>query len=739
MGLRLFNDYKTIKEHIDSKYYSKYFLFPFLINKSLASLHYVLYGYKKRYNPSDNFNTHYYLNKYPDIKNAEINPFVHYITFGIKEKRSVWFESEIDYFDMAQKFTFKSSLFSKKTWKLFAKEEINIDLFGKYFDHIEYKRHIRIGKFIFFKTLLGVHYLIKGHEKKITPSIIYRPNEVNTDYTFFDIINGLSSKKHIGISLQNNYNIWISKNENLSKETALSIIDNFTYKPLISIIIPVYNANVEYLKQAIYSVKNQYYKNWEICIADDCSTSNELKSYLEKIEQEENIKIKFRDGNGHISACSNTALKLANGEFIALLDQDDLLSKNALLEIVKKLNKNKSYDLIFSNEDKIDENNRRFNPYFKKGWNYHLLLSQNYVSHLGVYRKTIIDKIDGFRLGYEGSQDYDLLLRFLENTNENNIAYINEVLYHWRAIEGSTALNVGEKSYAVNAGIKSLQDHLDRTGQAAEAIPSVLPQFYRVKRKLTTEPLVSIIIPTRNYVSDLIVAVNSVLHKNKYQNFEIIIVDNDSDDSEALEYFNKISENEKVNVLHFSGEFNFSAINNYAVKESKGELILFLNNDIEAINDIWLEELVSQILLDEVAITGAKLLYPDDTIQHAGVEIGLGGVAGHIYNGSHKDAPGDFGKTQLIQNYDAVTAACLLIKKKDFNTVGGFDEKNLKVAFNDVDLCLKIRGKNKKIVYCPDAVLYHYESKSRGNDMDKDKIERFNSEIEYMISHWNIK
>jgi len=729
-------DVPLVQQHIDSKHYSKYFLFPFLITKKIAAIHYCLFGWKKLYNPSKNFNSQYYLIKYPDIKNGGINPFKHYITHGEKEKRAPWFESEADYFSFAKDFTYKSSVFSRKVWSLFASSINELDLITNFFNHKEYIRQLRLSRILFNRTLLGIHYLVKGKKNSISPNAIFNPS--HTKHTFVDVIHGLASNKYVGVSLLGNYKNWIIENENYTIEKALNEIDKFSYTPLISVIIPVYNANLNYFKQAINSVKKQFYTNWELCIADDCSTDEELVKYLKSIATEDKIKVIFRAKNGHISACSNSAIEIATGEYIALLDQDDLLSQNALVEIVSLLNKNKSFDLIFSNEDKIDEQNRRFDPYFKNGWNYHLLLSQNYVSHLGVYKRTIVDKIGGFRLGYEGSQDYDLLLRFIEQIDGKNIAHINKVLYHWRAIKGSTALSVTEKNYAVDAGIKALQDHLDRTQQNALATNAVLPQFYRVKRILTEKPLVSIIIPTRNYLEDLKIAVDAVVAKNNYTNFELIIINNESDDKATLQYFKEIVKNRKTFVIDYPGEFNFSAMNNYAVQQAKGDLILFLNNDVDAINHDWLEEMVSQILVKDVAITGAKLLYPDDTIQHAGVEIGLGGVAGHIYNGYDKDAPNDFGKIQLIQNCEAVTAACLLIKKTDFIAVGGFDETNLKVAFNDVDLCLKIRQQNKKIVYCPDAVLYHHESKSRGNDMDEDKIERFKSEINYMVKKWNI-
>jgi GT2 family glycosyltransferase len=727
---------KIVEENIDSKFYASYFLFPILISVRFASIHYCLLGWKKKLNPTNNFCTYYYIEKYSDIKEAGINPFSHYCSFGKTEKRSKNFETESEYFDLAKKFTFASTVLSTYLVIFFLKNRVDSRLFDSYFDVREYRRNVRLWKYAYFPFILKAHYLIKGSKIGIQPSQIYDSHNTSFNGTFIELLRGLYKKEFVGILLNNEYQKWILENENLTEGDAMAMIKQFEYTPLISIIMPVYNADIKYLKEAIQSVISQYYNNWELCIADDKSTDLELLLYLKELEHQKQVKVAFRNKNGHISACSNSALELAKGEFIALLDQDDLLSNNALFEVVRVLNENPEYKMIFSNEDKINESGKRFDPYFKKGWNYHLLLSQNFVSHLGVYDRSVVEGIGGFKVGYEGSQDYDLLLRVIEQINENEIKYINKFLYHWRAIEGSTALNVSEKNYAVNAGLISLQDHLDRTSQAALAVSASLPQFYRVKRKMTKTPLVSVLIPTRNHLEDLEVAVNSVLNNNIYRNFEILIIDNDSDDEFVIEYFKKISSEPDVKVISYSGVFNYSAINNFAAKKAKGELLLLLNNDIEAIDNTWLSEMVSQLLPDQVGIVGAKLLYPNDTIQHVGVEVGLGGVAGHIFNGLARDAPGDFGRAQLIQNCDAVTAACLLVKKDSFDQVGGLDEVNLKVAFNDVDLCLKIGKLGKKIIYTPYAELYHYESKSRGNDTDIDKIERFKEEIEYFNTYW---
>lgn len=731
-------DFEETYKSIDSKYYSHYFIFPFLISKQLAALHYCILGWKKKYNPSESFCTYYYLIKYPKIRESKINPFVHYLTLGIKEKHSSNFQTEREYFEIAPKFLFNSTSISKVICGPFVDSSYQLNKSSQYFDIGQYRRGLRFWKFLSLPILLKLHYFIKGSKNIITPSQIFKPWQTDFSDFFIDFLEQFESNKIMGVKLSNSYHAWIQENENADENVIKTEIRSFSYKPLISVVIPVFNPNINYFKEAIASVKNQSYTNWELCIADDKSKYSEILEYLNSLEKDNKVKVCYRTENGHISACSNSALKLSSGDYITLLDQDDLLSQNALFEVVKKLNEDPNIKLLFSNEDKIDKNGVRCDPYFKKGWNYHLLLSQNFVNHLGVYKRELVEKIGGFREGYEGSQDYDLLLRFIEKINEDEISYIDQFLYHWRAIEGSTALNIGEKNYAVDAGIKALQNHLDRTNQPAKAMRAELPEFYRVKRELITTPLVSIIIPTRNHLKDLKLAVDSVLNNNDYTNFELIIVDNDSNDPDTIEYLNQLTLLPKVCVLKYTGVFNYSAINNYAVKSANGELLLFLNNDVNAINNLWLSELVSQILVEDVSIVGAKLIYPDDTIQHVGVEIGLGGIAGHIFNGLQCDASGDFGRAQLIQNYKAVTGACLLIKKKDFLVVGGFNEVDLKVAFNDIDLCLKIGRLKKKVVYTPYAKLYHYESKSRGSDETKRNINRFTKEKNYMKLNWNI-
>lgn len=735
----LLKDIKIVESKIDVNLYAQYFLFPFLITRKFASFHYCIIGWKKKYNPTNTFCTFYYLEKYIDIKGKKVNPFVHYLTIGYHENRSKSFSNKDDFLAIAPKFKFSSSYISRYILRLILKNKKQSELFNSYFDVREYRKNLGFWKLAYFPLFLKLHYLIKGNKVPVKPSQIYEPKNLLSPISFTLFIQKLLNKDFQGAPFFNSYEKWIALNEDFNKLNYTDQLQKCTYLPLISIILPIYNADLRFLKEAIKSVKEQYYENWELCIADDSSEDQELIQYLKILAKEEKIKLIFRKNNGHISACSNSAISLAKGEFMVLLDQDDILAANALSEIIIQLNLNRNLSLLFSAEDKIDDRDMRYEPYFKKGWNYHLLLSQNYINHLCCFNLEIVRKIGGFRIGYEGSQDYDLILRFIENIHEDSIKYIDKILYHWRAIKGSTAFNIDEKNYAVDHAIKALQEHLNRTKQVAIATNSSISHYYRVKRELTSSPLVSVLIPTRNHLLDLKTAVNSVLHNNRYQNIEIIIIDNNSDDVKIKNYFDKVSEKENIRVLRYLGEFNYSAINNFAAKRCKGELILLLNNDIEAINEFWLEEMVSQILPKEVAIVGAKLIYPDNTIQHAGVELGKGGVAGHVFKNMDRNAAGDFGRIQLIQNYDAVTGACLLIKKEFYDLVGGLDEINLKVAFNDVDLCLKVGAMGKKVVYTPYAELYHHESKSRGSDLTKDNIERFNKEKEYMSLNWKIE
>jgi GT2 family glycosyltransferase len=528
------------------------------------------------------------------------------------------------------------------------------------------------------------------------------------------------------------YSKWIIENE---KE--IDKVYDLKYNPKISIITPVYNTNIKYLVDMIESVLNQTYSNWELCIADDASTDKQTLQVLKDYENKyKNIKIKYRKTNGHISAASNSALKLATGKYVIFLDHDDILSINALFEIVKKLNENMALKLIYSDEDKIDENNKRFNPHFKSAWNPDMFYSQNYICHLVCLDKKLVDDIGGFRCGYEGSQDYDLLIRYLAQIEDKNIAHIEKILYHWRAIEGSTALCVSQKSYSCDAGLKALQDYFSKN-KSISVEKGLLSNTYKVNYIFSEyNPLVTLLIPSKDGYDLITRCIDSIIKKTTYKNYEIIILDNNTTCTRTLDYFENIKKYQNITILKYPYTFNYSAINNFGAKYAKGELIGLINNDIEVINDEWLGEMVSHAIRKDIGAVGAKLYYPDETIQHAGVVLGIGGVAGHSHKYFQKESNGYFSRLKIIQNYSAVTAACLIVKKDIYNEVGGLDEENLKIAFNDVDFCLKLLEKGYRNIWTPYAMLIHHESKSRGKEDTEEKIERFNKEVKYMKDKW---
>ena len=513
---------------------------------------------------------------------------------------------------------------------------------------------------------------------------------------------------------------------------------NLEYQPLFSVIMPVYNAPVVYLKKAIESVRAQAYPNWELCIADDKSPDPEISRVLKEYQAKDNrIKVVFRETNGHISHASNSALQLATGDYMALLDQDDELRPHSLYMMAKAINNNENLGLIYSDEDKIDEQDNRFDPYFKTDWNPDLFYSHNMISHLGVYKLSLIKKIGGFRVDYEGSQDYDLALRCIEHLGPGQIHHIPHVLYHWRAIKGSTAVTVSNKNYAYEAGIKALQDHLQRIGQKGTVLENV-NNSYRIKWNLPEKkPLASIIIPTKDKLSLLRTCVESILTKTDYITYEVLIIDNNSEEAATLAWFEEIQKkNDKVKVFGYKSEFNFSAIVNYGVAQSKGEIVVLLNNDTEVINAGWLTEMVSQCARKDIGAVGAKLYFENGQIQHAGVFIYEGHPGNHIYAKREQHDPGYFNKLNLVQNYSAVTAACLAIRKELYNKAGGFDAENLKVVYNDVDFCLKVRELGYRNLFTPFAQLFHYESQSRSNDMDLDQYPRFKQEHSFMLKKW---
>lgn len=549
-------------------------------------------------------------------------------------------------------------------------------------------------------------------------------------------------------SLRHHYREWVQKYDTLSLADTINHrarIEGLmeTARPRITVIMPVYNSPEPWLIKAIESVRNQYYPNWELCIADDASTEPHVARILSDYAQrDKRIKVVSRAGNGHISAASNSALAAATGEFCALLDHDDELAPHALAEVIYALARKPDLQFIYSDEDKIDEAGHRSDPYFKPDWNPDLLLGQNYTCHFSTFRTTLVRNLAGFRIGLEGSQDWDLTLRATADLSPDEIYHIPKVLYHWRAIPGSTALVIDQKDdYPFVAAKRALSDHLSANNHDAELIP-VEGQHWRIKYQLPAPPpKVGIIIPTHNGYELLRNCLDSLRSLTDYPSYEIIVVNHRSDDPTILKYFRDI-ETEGVRVIEFDGAFNFSAINNFAVRHTTSSVLAFLNNDLEAIHADWLTEMVSQAMRPKIGAVGAMLYFPDDTVQHAGVILGIGGlngtpsVAGHAFKDAKRGSEGQRNRLRLVQNYSALTAACMVIRRETFVEVGGFDEDQLAVAFNDIDFCLRVQRAGYRNLWTPFAELYHHESASRGIEDSPEKLDRFAGEISVMRERW---
>jgi len=535
-----------------------------------------------------------------------------------------------------------------------------------------------------------------------------------------------------------NYQSWIEHYEQPNRLQMLELkrrARSLPHKPLISVLLPTYNTPRKWLTAAIESIRRQTYSNWELCISDDASTNPEVRQVIDSyVRRDSRIKATYRDVNGHISASSNSALALARGEFVALLDHDDEFSPVALYALALELNRSPDLDLIYSDEDKIDEHGGRYDPYFKSDWNPDLLTAQNCVSHLGVFRTERLREIGGFQEGVEGCQDWDIALRVTEGIPASRIRHIPRVLYHWRAIPGSTALALEEKNYIDRTGRKMLTDHFERLGVQAEVTP-VEGGHWRIRYALSHKPLVSIIISTRNQAALLKRCIDSVRQKTSYSNYELLIVDNESDEAESLDYLRDLSR-QGIRVLPYRRPFNYSAINNFAAREASGELLCFLNNDMEVITPEWLEEMVSHASRAEIGAVGAKLYFPDKTLQHIGIILGLGGPAGHVLYKFNGNTGGYYNRARLVCNYSAVTAACMVLRKALFEEVAGFDEQNLPVSYNDVDLCLRLQAAGYRNLYTPFSQFYHYESASRGDDAAGANRSRARGEMEYMWTRW---
>ncbi len=526
------------------------------------------------------------------------------------------------------------------------------------------------------------------------------------------------------------YARWIAKREPTAKELLLQRNHKFARTPVISIVVPVYNPPIEFLQALIASVREQTYSRWQLCLAD-ASTNVDVIQYLATLA-DDRILVKRLESNGGIVGNSNAALAFASGDFIALLDHDDTLAPFALHEIVAAVNRQPEAEFFYSDEDKLDFQGFRVEPMFKPDWSPETLRARNYICHLVCVKKSLVAEVGGFRSGFDGAQDHDFVLRCTEQARQ--IVHIPAVLYHWRMHAQSTAAFKGSKNYAYDAGKRAVLDHLTRLGIDAAVHDGPILGTYQVIYHLRTQPLVSVIVPTKDHPEMLARCVES-LAKSSYANYELLIVENGSERPETFAYYRDLESQPHVRILKWTKPFNYAAVNNFAAREARGDLLLFLNNDIDAINPDWLEAMVKQGIQPGVGAVGAKLYYADDTVQHAGIVVGMGGVAGHAHLNYPRAAAGHTQRLLVVQNVAAVTGACLLCPRRVFDSIGGFDE-GFVLAFNDVDLCLQILQAGYRIVWTPEAELYHLESKTRGYEDTVEKQQRFKREYDLFHLKW---
>lgn len=645
-------------------------------NKLDPVLHYALFGVKERRDPGPYFSTDWYLWKYADVSAMAMNPLLHFLRIGAAEGRDP----------------------------------------GPFFDSHWYARQYPEAATSGLPPLL--HFLRFGRKAGNLP---YNPEEISR-------VNRYAAWNEIFFGL-----------EAADRSLMQQHIEAFSYQPLISFVMPVYNPEPAFLTAAIESVQAQLYPHWELCIADDASTDRRILELLERYQEEDSrVKVVFRTENGHISRASNSALDLAKGEFVALLDNDDLVTEDALFWVVEALQRHPQAGLLYSDEDKIDAQGLRQDPYFKCDWDPFLFWGHNLITHLGVYRRELITTIGGFRVGYEGSQDYDLAARVVEHLQPEQIIHIPRVLYHWRISAGSTAAGVSEKPYARAAALKAINEHLQRLNIPAhvETDPDKGSVQQVIFDESTNPPLVSILIPTRNGAELVRTCIESILSKTRYASYEILLIDNGSDEEAALSYFQYLAEQGRVRLLRDDQPFNFSRLNNLAVEAARGEVAVLLNNDTEVIHPLWLHCMVQLALLPDVGAVGAKLLYSNNTLQHAGVLLGIAGGAAHAYMEFPGDALGYSNLALLLRGYSALTAACLAVRKNLYLEVGGLDEGRFAVGYNDVDFCLKLRDRGYRNLWAPQALLYHHESLSRGTEDTPEKKARFWNELSLLKKRW---
>jgi glycosyltransferase involved in cell wall biosynthesis len=686
------------------------------------ALHYVTQGAAESRQPGPQFDAAWYLSANPDVAVSRTNPLLHYIDYGMAEGRDPNPHQPL----------------------------IRAILASGYFDREWYMREYPD------VADAGVdpawHYVTQGAAELRSPG----PQ--------FDAAWYLSTYPDVAASGTNpllhyiqygmaegrerhgeSYAQWVRDYDTLDDTDRTEIrahVTELSYRPLISVVVPVHNTEERYLRAMIESVLQQLYPYWELCLADDASTEPRVRRVLlELARRDARIKVVRRQTNGHISAATNSALDLATGEFVALLDHDDLLAECALYEVAVELAAHPDADVLYSDSDHIDDSGRRWGPYFKTDWDPDLALGHNMINHLAVYRRSLLERIGRLREGFEGAQDYDLILRASEGTVPTRIRHIPAVLYHWRRNGMTPSFSESSLERCVVSARRAIRGHLKRSRIPAhvEHAPGTR-SFTRVVYALPDErPLVSVIVPTRDQLELLADCVDGVLTRTDYDPLELIIVDNDSEDPESRRLLSDLAKNQRVRVMRHPGAFNFASMINQAVRAARGEVVALLNNDVNVISPAWLEEMVSHAIRPGVGAVGAKLLYPDGRVQHAGIALGVSQTAGHFFHQSPRDDPGRFGFLALTRQVSAVTAACMALRRSVYLEVGGMDEVNLPIVFNDVDLCLRLGERGYRVIWTPHAELYHRESATRGLDERGECSARLERDAESLRRRWGAK
>ena len=564
--------------------------------------------------------------------------------------------------------------------------------------------------------------------------------------TPYNIKKGIRYLKHYGVrgfyarllerfeEREVEYQEWYEKNKPSEEELARQRKKKWKEPVTISVLVPAYRTPEAFLRQMIESVLNQTYPYLELCIADGSGENISVEKVVKEYQaKDQRVCYQRLEKNEGIAGNTNAAIRMATGDYLALFDHDDLLSPNALFEVASTIEKDKA-DVVYTDEDKVTSDlKEHFQPHFKPDFNPDLLCANNYICHLFVVKRSLALKLGGQDPAYDGAQDYDFIFRCTEEAEK--IVHIAKILYHWRVHQASTADNPTSKMYAFDAGKRAIEAHLQRIGAKAEVSHTKDLGFYRVKYQVQGNPKVSIVIPNKDEKETLKKCLESIWQKTTYSNYEIILVENNSTTREIRDYYQELDGKNGVRVVYWDKEFNYSAINNFGASHAKGEYLLLLNNDTEIISPDCLEQLLGYCMRPDVGAVGARLYYEDDTVQHAGVVIGFGGIAGHCFVQQKRDATGYCHRIICAQDYSAVTAACMMVKKSAFDAVGGLSEE-LAVAFNDIDFCMKLRKAGYLIVYNPYAELYHYESKSRGLEDTPEKVARFNKEIATFEKKW---